>query len=77
MDDYGEANGGPDDTIVSPAVRLATRDTFTAVRKAFAGVDREYLKAIIVQRCELDAAAVGRAIPMSNPAVKPESHQIA
>ena len=43
---------------------VATRDTFRAARQTFVSVSADYLKAIIVQRCEFDEAAMGSAIPM-------------
>ena len=74
LDDFDEATGEPginDSTkktimmqLLPPALRVATRDTLKFARQTFTGVFADYLQTNIVQRGEVDEAAMGSAIPM-------------
>ena len=74
VDDYKEATGdvGINDSVkktimmqlLPPALKVATRDNLMAAQQSFRDVNPEYLKTVIVQRCEFDEAAMGSAIPM-------------
>ena len=63
------------DTLISqfkllpPSLKTATRDTLMAAQQSFKDVNPEYLKTVIVQRCEFDQAEMGSAIPMDAGAV--------
>ena len=52
--------------LLPQSLRVATRDTLMATRQTFVSVSRDYLATIIVQRCDFDEAAMGRAIPIDS-----------
>ena len=69
LDDYEEAAGdyGFNDAtkmtimmqLLPQSLRVATRDTLMDARQTFVSVSPDYLRTIIVQRCEFDEAAMG------------------
>ena len=73
VDDYEQSTGDPGINgstktimmqLLPAALKIATRDALMAARQTFVGVSAVYLETIIVQRCELDEAALGSDIPM-------------
>ena len=74
MDDYEENTGdvGIKDSakktimmqLLSPSLKVATRDALMAARTDFKEVSPDYLRTVIVQRCEFEEASMGSAIPM-------------